>query len=63
MPHLAAYLAPLKELYPVLREHGYELYLGLVHAGDPEGTKARIEEAQTTAPEFGIAIAEISTIN
>jgi hypothetical protein len=55
MPHLAAYLAPLRELYPVLRDHGCELYLGLVHAGDLEGTKARIAEAQSVAPEFGVA--------
>jgi hypothetical protein len=55
MPHLAAYLAPLRELYPALRDHGCELYLGLVHAGDLEGTKVRIAEAQKVAPEFGVA--------
>jgi hypothetical protein len=55
MPHLTAYLAPLRDLYPALRDHGCELYLGLVHAGDLEGTQARIEEAQKVAPEFGVA--------
>lgn len=55
MPHLAIYLAPLKDLYPALRDHGCELYLGLIHAGDLEGTKARIAEAQKVAPEFGVA--------
>ena len=55
MPHLTAFYAPLRDLYPVLRDHGCELYLGLVHAGDLEGTKARVEEAQKVAPEFGVA--------
>jgi hypothetical protein len=55
MPHLTAYLAPLRDLYPALRDHGCELYLGLVHAGDLQGTKARIAEAQKVAPEFGVA--------
>jgi hypothetical protein len=55
MPHLAAYLAPLRELYPALRDHGCELHLGLLHAGDLEGTKVRIAEAQKVAPEFGVA--------
>jgi hypothetical protein len=55
MPHLTAYLAPLKDLYPALRDHSCELYLGLVHAGDLEGAKARVEEAQKVAPEFGVA--------
>lgn len=55
MPYLTAYLAPLQVLYPALLDHGCELYLGLVHAGDLEGTRARIEEAQKVAPEFGIA--------
>jgi hypothetical protein len=55
MPRLAAYLAPLKELYPAIRDHGCELYLGLVHAGDLEGTKVRVAEAQKVAPEFGVA--------
>jgi hypothetical protein len=55
MPHLAEYFAPLKELCPTLREQGCELYLGLVHPGDLEGTKARIAEAQKVAPEFGVA--------
>ena len=55
MPHLPVFLAPLKDLYPALRDHGCELYLGLVHAGDLEGTRARIEEAQKVAAEFGVA--------
>jgi hypothetical protein len=55
MPHLTAYFVPLRELYPALRDHDCELYLGLVHAGDLEGTKVRIAEAQKVAPEFGVA--------
>jgi len=55
MPRLAAYLAPLEDLYPALRNHGCELYLGLVHAEDLKGTKLRIAEAQKVAPEFGVA--------
>jgi hypothetical protein len=55
MPHLTTYLAPLKLLYPALRDHGCEFYLGLVHAGDLDGTRARITEAQKVAPDFGVA--------
>jgi hypothetical protein len=55
MPQLTAYLAPLKDLYLALRDHGCESYLGLVHAEDLQGTKARIAEAQKVAPEFGVA--------
>lgn len=55
IPHLTAYLAPLRELYPALSEHGCELYLGLAHAGDVEATKAIIAEAQKVAPQFGVA--------
>jgi len=55
MPRLTAYYAPLCDLYPGLSDHGCELYLGLVHAGDLEGTKTRIKEAQKVAPQFGVA--------
>ena len=55
MSRLATYLAPLKELYPALREHGCELHLGLMHAGDLEWMKVGITEAQKVAPEFGVA--------
>lgn len=55
MLFLTSYLAPLSRLYPVLEEHGSELVLGLVHAQDLEGTKARIEEARKLVPTFAVA--------
>ncbi|OCL12984.1 hypothetical protein AOQ84DRAFT_333330 [Glonium stellatum] len=46
-----AYFAPLEKL-----ELGKtELYLGLVHAGDEEGTKKRIKAAQNVVQDFGVA--------
>jgi hypothetical protein len=45
----------IQDLYSALRDRGCEPYLDLIHAGDLQGTKARIEEAQKVAPESGIA--------
>lgn len=52
---LPDYFAPLADLYPALSSHGCELYLGLIHFNDLEGTKTRIAQAQKLAPEFGVA--------
>ena len=48
----AAYFAPLEALK--LQEHT-ELFLGLVHHADEEGTRRRIEAAQKVVPKFGVA--------
>jgi methionine synthase II (cobalamin-independent) len=53
-----AYFAPLRELIPLLREGGTELYLGLVREGDEEGTNRRIETARKVVGEevsWGVA--------
>lgn len=47
----AAYYAPLKEL----RLGSTELVLGLLHMGDDEGTRDRIEAASQVVKSFGIA--------
>ncbi|KAK4634860.1 hypothetical protein CLAFUR4_00139 [Fulvia fulva] len=52
---LDLYLEPLKDLAPKLKEHNTELYLGVVHHADPEGTRKRIEVAKKYVPEFGVA--------
>lgn len=48
-----AYFAALAELSPDVQE----VYLGLVHAGDEEGTRARIEVARCVLGDraFGVA--------
>ncbi|KAL1864716.1 hypothetical protein Daus18300_007518 [Diaporthe australafricana] len=48
------YFAPLAGLVPVLGE-GTEIYLGLVHVDDEEGTLARIETASKVLGDFGVA--------
>ncbi|KAK4495483.1 hypothetical protein PRZ48_013815 [Zasmidium cellare] len=53
--HIDAYLAPLKDLVPLLEEHGTELYLGVIHEHKPELTKKYVEAAQKIVPEFGVA--------
>ena len=47
-----AYYAPLKTLK---LKPGTELYLGVVHKDDDEGTKRRIAVAAKYVPDFGIA--------
>lgn len=46
------YFAALRDLR---LPEGTELYLGLVHAGDPEGTRRRIDAAGAVVPSFGVA--------
>lgn len=48
----ADYFAALRDLR---LPEGTELYLGLVHAGDPDGTRRRIESARAVVPSFGVA--------
>lgn len=54
---LEHYYEPLKQLLPKLKEHGTELYLGVVREDDLEGTKARVEAAKKAFPDtdFGVA--------
>lgn len=55
MPTLSDFLAPLSDLYKLLQAHGCDLFLGLVHFNDLDGTKTRIEAAKKLAPRFGVA--------
>ena len=52
-----AYFRPLLKLKDQLREHGTELYLGLVHSGDDEGTIRRLVTAQRVLGDmpFGVS--------
>lgn len=56
MEKLEEYYSPLKELVPQLKEHGTEVYFGLVHYHDLEGTNKRIEAAKKVFGdmEFGV---------
>ncbi|KAG6359758.1 hypothetical protein INS49_010810 [Diaporthe citri] len=49
-----AYFAPLVGLVPALRKGGTEIYLGLVHVDDDEGTRRRIEAASRVLGAFGV---------
>jgi hypothetical protein len=55
MDHLDEYLAPLEQIVPKFEDYGMELYLGVVHYDDPEGTKKRIEAASKVVKNFGVA--------
>lgn len=57
MDKLDAYFAPLTALIPKFVEHGTELYLGLVHSDDLEGTKTRIEAARKAFGDFEFGVA------
>lgn len=48
------YFAPLAGLAPALAEGGTEVYLGLVHVGDEEGTRRRIAAASRVLGAFGV---------
>lgn len=51
-----AYFEPLRQLIPVLEERGTQLVLGLVHAGDEDGTRERMSTAKKfVGDRFGIA--------
>ena len=57
MEKLDSYYAPFKSILPKLNEHGTEVYLGLVHYNDLEGTKKRVEAAKKALGDldFGVA--------
>lgn len=57
MGGLEAFYEPLKALVPRLREHGTELYLGVVQAGDLEGTRKRTQAAQKALGDFSFGVA------
>ena len=48
-----AYFEALARLVPKLEQT--ELYLGLIHEHDPEGTESRIRAAKRHVSQFGIA--------
>lgn len=54
MGHLDKYLAPLADFAPKLKAQGGELYLGVVHYDDLEGTKKRIEGCSKVISDFGV---------
>ncbi|KAH7406930.1 hypothetical protein DE146DRAFT_607461 [Phaeosphaeria sp. MPI-PUGE-AT-0046c] len=55
MGDLEGFLEPLKDLVPMMEEHGTELYLGVVQHEDREGTRKRIEAAEKVVGRFGVA--------
>ena len=57
MDKLDSYFVPLRALFPKFEEHGTELYLGLVHYDDLEGTRIRIAAAREAFGDldFGLA--------
>lgn len=57
MDKLDAYFAPLTQLIPKFKEHGTELYLGLVHYHDLEGTQTRIDAAKKAFGDFEFGVA------
>lgn len=55
--NLDAYYAPLEDLVPKLKEHGTELYLGVIHYDDMATTKKMIEAAGKVLGNFPFGIA------
>lgn len=51
-----AYFAPLAGLVPVLEDGSTDLYLGLVHVDDEEGTRRRIEAASRVLGAFAFGV-------
>lgn len=53
---LEKFLSPLKDLRPILEQHGTELYLGVVHEHQPELTHQMIEAVESVVPglKFGV---------
>ena len=50
-----AYFAPLKSLGGSFGNGRTQLYLGLVHQDDEEGTRKRIQAAQKVLQDFGVS--------
>ena len=57
MGKLDEYYRPMEALIPKFKEHGTDLYLGLVHERDPERTKERIDVANNYFGEYGFGVA------
>lgn len=57
MDKLDSYFTPILPLLPKFVEHGTELYLGLVHPNDLEGTKKRIEAAKAALGDYDFGVA------
>ena len=55
--NLDNYLAPLAELIPKFREHGTELYLGVVHENNAGMTKKMIDAAGKVLGDFPFGVA------
>jgi hypothetical protein len=55
MGFLDDYLAPLAQIVPKFKEHGTDLYLGIIQYDDLEGTRRRVEAASKVVSDFGIA--------
>jgi hypothetical protein len=55
--NLDAYFAPLKEMVPKFKEHGTDLYLGVVHYEDMAMTKKMIEAATKALGDFPFGVA------
>ena len=53
---LDEYLAPLKVFLPKLKEHGTDLYLGVVHFDDIAATKQMIEAAGQVLGDFEFGV-------
>ena len=56
MDRLDSYYEPLKMLIPKFKEHGTELYLGVVHENDMEGTEKRIQAAKKVFGDFDFGV-------
>ena len=57
MDRLDEYYEPLKQLFPKFEEHGTELYLGVVHENDMDGTRKRIDAAKKAFGDFEFGVA------
>lgn len=57
MGSLEEFYEPLRRLVPSFKEQGTELYLGVVQAGDPEGTRNRMDAAKKVLGGFAFGVA------
>ncbi|KAK5117552.1 hypothetical protein LTR62_004974 [Meristemomyces frigidus] len=57
LDNLDTYFEPLRKLVPALKQHGTELYLGVVHFGNRAATEKMIKAAQKVLGDFPFGIA------
>lgn len=57
MDKLNEYYEPLKQLLPRFKDQDTELYLGVVHENDSEGTQKRIDAAKKVFGDFEFGVA------